>query len=67
MLFPLAADVEADLVLWAPYFEVSIPAPANKKLLDITAKNICTLQIVLKMLYNTKTNIWRIGLKLKAS
>ena len=71
MLFPFAADVDADLVLCALYFEVSIPAltnvvlihlltvsgVTNEKLLYITSKNICMLQILLNMLYNKKTYI----------
>ena len=35
MLFPFAADVDADLVLCALYFEVSIPALTNVVLIHL--------------------------------
>ena len=35
MLFPFAADVDADLVLCALYFEVSIPASTNVVLIHL--------------------------------
>ena len=86
MLFPFLADLDANLVLCALYFEVctnqcSLNPSAdclrgkslvglsvtNKKLLEIIWKNICTLPILLKVLYNTKTNIRLLGLKLNAN